>query len=849
MLDGLPSRDDLASRYLDQLPYEPYPVQEEALLAWFSSPEGVLVCAPTGMGKTLIAEAALFEALHSGQVAYYTTPLIALTEQKFREMQAAAVRWGFSADDVGLVTGNRRVNPDAPILVVVAEILLNRLLHPEAFDFSAVASVVMDEFHSFNDPERGVVWELSLGLLPQHVRLLLLSATVGNASEFMGWLRTEHQRKVQLVQSDERRVPLRFEWVGDKLLDEQLEAMAEGDEDARRTPALVFCFNREECWSVAETLKGKALVGDEQRKKVLAEIDKHDFTHGAGPKLKQILTRGVGVHHAGMLPRYRRIVEELFQRKLLSVAVCTETLAAGINLPARSVVLTTLIKGPPGKKKVVEASSAHQMFGRAGRPQFDREGFVYALAHEDDVKIDRWKRKHDTIPEDTKDPNLIKARKRILKKMPTRRKNEPYWSEEQFEKLRIAPPGKLASRGHLPWRLLAYLLKISPDVDRLREFVDTRLLDSAGRVREHKRLIGMLRTLWAGGYVTLEPEPPPLEEEARGGRQPPGGREVGRETASDEGESKSAAGTFGTLLNAARAEAGGKRKPGTKAGERGDEEPSPPPEYEPRLAHPTPDLDRLLEFRSVNPLYGDFLARQLEIADVGERIQLLESVLEVPGSVARHVRVPPPDFMPPGTLARTLVDAELVRRGLATHDELYPKWEEERLQPIEVRKFPPPLGDKVRMLFDSEFPGVHSLETRAVWIAGDLLEFGGDFHKYVSGRQLAKQEGIVFRHLLRLILLCGEFAQVGQAFQPALEEEGRTEHQADKDVCPTWRAELRELADRLIESCRAIDPESTDKTIEAAQARPDVVVGETVATEQATLDSIDSDLDEFGAGL
>src|SRR5213078_3071749 len=126
-----PRRDQLASLYLDQLPFPPYPVQEEALLTWFTAEQGVLVCAPTGMGKTLIAEGALFEALHAGRVAYYTTPLIALTEQKFREMQAAAVRWGFRADDVGLVTGNRRVNPDARVLVVVAEILLNRLLHPE----------------------------------------------------------------------------------------------------------------------------------------------------------------------------------------------------------------------------------------------------------------------------------------------------------------------------------------------------------------------------------------------------------------------------------------------------------------------------------------------------------------------------------------------------------------------------------------------------------------------------------------------------------------------------------------------------------------------------------------------
>jgi len=761
MISSPPSRDELAEQYLQQLPYAPYPVQEDALLAWFTAEQGVMVCAPTGTGKTLIAQAALFEALHTGKIAYYTTPLIALTEQKFHEMQASAIRWGFKAEDVGLVTGNRRVNPDARVLVVVAEILLNRLLHPAAFDFAAVSAVVMDEFHSFADVERGIVWELSLAMLPAHVRLLLLSATVGNAGEFLSWLGRCHGRKIELVESKDRKVPLTYEWVHDQFLNELLVSMAKGEPENRRTPALVFCFNRDGCWSVAEQLKGLPLLSGDQRTQLHAEVNRLDWTQGVGPKIRQMLHRGVGVHHAGMLPKYRRVVEDLFQRKLLAVAVCTETLASGINLPARSVVLSSLVKGPYGKEKLVDASTAHQIFGRAGRPQFDSQGYIFAVAHEDDVKILRWKEKYDQIPENTKDPGLLKAKKALKKKKPSRRETVQYWSEPQFKQLQAAPPGKLYSKGPIPWRLLAYLLKLSPEVSKVRSVLRKRLMDEPRIRASEKALDQMLLTLAAGGFVTLDPTPPV---------PPPEGQDA------------------------------------TPA-------PQPAP-YVPVLAHATPEMDKLLVFRSVHPLYGAFLIQQLGIANREERLQAFESVLEVPRPLLRYLRVPHADQLPPGPLAMERLDQELVRRGLmlAPVPPQEEDDEEDGFQDERDKEYPPTFAEKLRLLFDVLYPDVTDVRTQAVWCAGELLRFGGNFNKFVQSRDLVKQEGIVFRHLLRLILLCGELAMVNPP-----------------DVATSaWQDDLRDLAEQLTASCRAVDPTSTDEMIEHAHAA-DIVEGESAA--------------------
>lgn len=779
-------REALWGEYVERVPYQLYPVQEEAVLQWFTAEQGVLVCAPTGTGKTLIAEAAVYEALRTGRRLYYTTPLIALTDQKLQELRRTAVRWGFPESSIGLVTGNRRVEPDAPVLVVVAEILMNRLMHPEAFDFRDVSAVVMDEFHSFNEPERGIVWELSLALLPKAVRTMLLSATVGNAYEFCSWLRTRHDRDLALVTSDRRQVPLTFHWIGDVLLGDHMERMYQGGAGARLTPALVFCFNRDECWTVAQELRGRGLVDSETQRKLSERLSELDLSYGAGPTLKPLLQRGIGVHHAGVLPRHRRIVETLFEERLLSVVVCTETLAAGINLPARSVVLPSLVKGAAGNRKLVDASSAHQMFGRAGRPQYDDHGDVFILAHEDDVRIAKWREKYDQIPEDTKDPGLIKAKKALKKKMPRRRETETYWTREQFEQLRDAPPSRLSSRGGLPWRMLAFLLQANPEIEPIRKFVAKRLLP-APRIEEAQReLHRMLMLLSKAGHVRLDP---PLQEEAVSSTEMEAVREAEEVTRPTL--------TFG-----------GRVVPAPDASASGERRGSDRNLVWPISAIPEASLAKFASLRSVHPMYGLFLVEQLDIADDRERLQAFESLLELPLSLGPAVRVPWPDRLPQGPLALERLNDQLLQSGLASPEELMMKVGGDDEESAEdgrsgrgVFDEPPVrplvLAEKLRRLFDHEFPGAGPLRTTPVWVAGELLELGGDFERYVTSHRLQKQEGVVFRHLLRLVLLLRELADVPPAT-------------SDPE---TWRADLCGLADRLTQICRQVDPESTDQVV------------------------------------
>ena len=796
------SRDEIILEYLERLPYTPYPVQEEAMYAWAASEQGVLLSAPTGTGKTLVAEAALYEGLRTGKTVYYSTPLIALTDQKLLEFQDTVARWGYARDTVGLVTGNRTVNPDAQIKVVVAEVLLNRLLHPEVFDFSEVGAVVMDEFHNFNEPQRGIVWELALNLLPKDIRVMLLSATVGSAQDFVNWMARSIGRTVTLVQETQRKVPLHYHWIGDELLPDYLEQIARGDEATRKTPALIFCFDREICWNTAEVLKGRDLFGEGQRGALLKRIEDFDFSVGSGNKLRTVLTRGIGVHHAGILPRYRRVVETLFQEKLLPVCVCTETLAAGLNLPARSVLMTTLVKGPRDKKRMIDASSAQQMFGRAGRPQFDTEGHVYAFAHEDDVKLAHWKVKCDSIPEDTKDPGLMMARKKLLKKKPTRRSNFTYWNPEQFEKLQTAPPIKLASKGNLTWRWLAFLLDANPNVEPIREVIRRRLMEGPAIQGELKRLNKMLVTLHQLGIVVLDPLPPLAWQNAVNPSASPTAPETPTDVpAPPEDDSEDSSDDIPTVdVLMARLKLGNYAALAGKPGNlnKALAGPAGPPAYEPITATPTEKLKHLMVFRAVHPLYGVFLMDYLGKAEQHELIQVLESLLSMPGTVARYVRVPKPEELPPGKLALEVVDPAILTSGLATQDDLYPQQEDQADLPPELRKYPIPLAQKMSMLFESKIEHAGGLFITPVWAAGDLLARGGGFDPFVRARDLVKQEGILFKHFLRLILLCQEFSQLTPRDTTA----------------ETWQAALKTLSDALATACRSVDPQCTDETLE-----------------------------------
>ncbi|WP_294956841.1 DEAD/DEAH box helicase [uncultured Fibrobacter sp.] len=345
-----------------------YPAQEEAILELLDG-KNVILNTPTGSGKSMVALALHFDSIVHGRKSVYTCPIKALVNEKWM-----ALCKEFGAENVGLSTGDATVNHDAPILCCTAEILANMALNEgEKLD---IMDVVMDEFHYYSDRERGVAWQVPLLTLPQS-RFLLMSATVG-ATEFFERDLTKHTgRETVTVRSSQRPVPLDFSYSTSEISTEVQKLVNEG-----KAPVYVVHFTQAAAASNAQNFMSLDLCSKEEKQAINEAIKEVRFSSPYGPDVKRWLKQGIGLHHAGLLPKYRILCEKLAQKGLLKVICGTDTLGVGVNVPIRTVLFTQLCKYSGDKTAILTARDFHQIAGRAGRKGFDDVGYVVAQAPE-----------------------------------------------------------------------------------------------------------------------------------------------------------------------------------------------------------------------------------------------------------------------------------------------------------------------------------------------------------------------------------------------------------------------------------------------------------------------------------
>ena len=397
-----------------------YPHQEEALIEIVSG-ANVILSTPTGSGKSLVAAGAHFAALAQGQRSFYTAPVKALVSEKFFALCEA-----FGPDDVGMMTGDASVNADAPIICCTAEILANIALRDGA-DADA-GLVIMDEFHFYADPDRGWAWQVPLIELPR-AQFLLMSATLGDVSRFERDLTRRTGRPTAVVHSAERPVPLLFSYVMTPLHETVEELLA-----TRQAPVYIVHFTQAAAIEQAQALMSINVCTRAEKDAIADLIGNFRFTAGFGKTLSRLVRHGIGVHHAGMLPRYRRLVETLAQAGLLKVICGTDTLGVGINVPIRTVLFTALSKYDGSKTRLLQAREFHQIAGRAGRAGFDTTGYVVVQAPEHVIETERALAKAGDDP---------KKRRKVVRKKP--QPGFVSWGQPTFERLVAAEPEPLQS--------------------------------------------------------------------------------------------------------------------------------------------------------------------------------------------------------------------------------------------------------------------------------------------------------------------------------------------------------------------------------------------------------------------
>ena len=430
---GSADPDELLSQFLDYAAaksLELYPHQEEAFLEILDG-HHVIVSTPTGTGKSLIATAAHFAALSQNKRSFYTAPTKALVSEKF-----LALRQDFGADQVGLITGDASINPQAPIIACTAEILAYLALR-EGAECEA-EMVIMDEFHYYGDPERGWAWQTPLVQLPR-AQFVLMSATLGDMSFFEADLAKRTGRECVLITGAERPVPLRFRYC-ETPLHETITELLEAD----LAPVYVVHFTQREAFAAAQSMASLNVLSAQERSRARDIIADFPFDTPVGKDLRRLVGLGIGVHHGGLLPKYRLLMEQLASQDVLKLISGTDTLGVGINVPIRTVLLTQLCRFDGAKTRIVTAREFHQIAGRAGRQGFDTEGHVWVQAPAHWIENQQAERKAAAKVAGGTDGKPGRKPKKIVKKKPPEH-NYAHWSDDTYKKLVAAEPEPLGS--------------------------------------------------------------------------------------------------------------------------------------------------------------------------------------------------------------------------------------------------------------------------------------------------------------------------------------------------------------------------------------------------------------------
>ena len=455
-----------------------YPAQEEASLGILAG-DNVILATPTGSGKSMVANAAHFIALTRGQRSFYTAPIKALVSEKFFALCDI-----FGAENVGMMTGDATVNGNAPIIAATAEIVANIALRDGAE--ANIDQVVMDEFHYYSEPDRGWAWQVPLLELPK-AQFLLMSATLGNTTWLEEDLTRRTGRATDLVAGTTRPVPLDFSYVFSAVHETIEELLAD-----KKAPIYVVHFSQREAAERAQALTSLSrIITKEEKEAIAQEISGFRFTTAFGKDLSKLLRKGIGIHHAGMLPKYRRLVERLAQKGLLKVICGTDTLGVGINVPIRTVLMTGLAKFDGQRQRILKSREFHQIAGRAGRAGYDTEGTVVVEAPEHEIENAKERRRIGDDP---------KRLKKLKKK--SAREGEVSWSEKTFARLTEAEPEQLTSQFRVSnSMLLNVLARHGNGYDHMRHLLRDNHDNRSKQNRDILTALDLFRGLVDSGVV------------------------------------------------------------------------------------------------------------------------------------------------------------------------------------------------------------------------------------------------------------------------------------------------------------------------------------------------------------